>query len=44
MEATQEKLAVLTQEPAQTAENSTLALVILALSGDSKPFALEIAA
>jgi hypothetical protein len=44
MEGAQAKLAVLTQEPAQTAENSTLALSILALSGNPNPFALEMAA
>ena len=44
MEAAQAKLAVLTQEPAQIAENSTLALSILALSGNPNPFALEVAA
>ena len=44
IEEAQAKLAVLTEEPTQIAENSTLALVILALSGDSNPFALEVAA
>ena len=44
MEAAQAKLAVLTQEPAQIAENSTLALSILAFSGNPNPFALEMAA
>jgi hypothetical protein len=44
IEAAQEKLAVLTQEPAQIAENSPLALSILALSGNANPFALEMAA
>ena len=43
MELAQAKLALLTQEPAQIAETSTLALVILALSGNPNPFALEIA-
>jgi len=43
MEAAQAKLAVLAQEPAQIAENSTLALAILALSGNPNPFALEAA-
>jgi len=42
LEAAQAKLAVLVQEPAQVAENSTLALSILALSGPN-PFALEAA-
>jgi hypothetical protein len=45
MEAAQAKLAVLlTQSPAQIADNSTLALSILALSGNPNPFALEMAA
>jgi hypothetical protein len=45
MEAAQAKLAVLlTQSPAQIADNSTLALSILALSGNLNPFALEMAA
>jgi hypothetical protein len=44
MEAAQAKLAVLTREPAQIADNSTLALSILALSGNPNPFALEVAA
>ena len=45
MEVAQQKLAVLlTQEPAQIAENSALALSILALSGNPNPFALEMAA
>jgi len=44
MEAAQAKLTVLAQEPAQIADNSTLALSILALSGDPNPFALEMAA
>jgi hypothetical protein len=44
MEAAQEKLAVLTQELGQIADNSTLALSILALSGNPNPFALEVAA
>jgi hypothetical protein len=44
IEAAQAKLAVLAQEPAQIADNSTLALSILALSGDPNPFALEMAA
>ena len=44
IEEAQAKLAVLTEEPTQIAENSTLALVILALSGDSNPFALEVEA
>jgi hypothetical protein len=43
MEAAQAKLATLTQEPAQIADNSTLALSILALSGNPNPFALEMA-
>jgi hypothetical protein len=43
IEAAQAKLAVLTQEPAQIAENSTLALSILALSSNAIPF-LEMAA
>jgi len=43
MEAAQAKLAVLTREPTQIAENSTLALSILALSGKPNPFALEAA-
>jgi hypothetical protein len=44
IEAAQAKLAVLTQEPAQIAENSTLALSILALSGNPNPIVLEMAA
>ena len=44
MEAAQAKLGVLTQEPAQIADNSTLALSILALGGNPNPFALEVAA
>src|SRR6516225_8439989 len=44
IEVAQAKLAVLTQEPAQIADNSTLALSILALSGNPNPFALEVAA
>ena len=44
IEAAQAKLAVLAQEPAQIAENSTLALSILALGVNSNPFALEMAA
>jgi len=44
LEAAQAKLAVLVQEPAQIAENSTLALSILALSRSPNPFALEVAA
>jgi hypothetical protein len=46
IEVAQHKLAalLLTQEPAQIAENSTLALSILALSGNPNPFALEMAA
>jgi hypothetical protein len=44
MEAAQAKLAVLAQEPAQIAENPTLALVILAFSGNPNPVALEVAA
>jgi hypothetical protein len=43
VEAAQARLAVLAQEPAQIAENSTLALSILALSGHPNPFALEMA-
>ena len=43
IEVPQHKLAVLTQEPAQIAENSTLALSILALSGNPNPFGLEAA-
>jgi hypothetical protein len=43
MEAAQAKLAVLAQEAAQIAENSSLALVILAFSGNPNPFALEMA-
>ena len=43
IEVAQAKLAVLTQEPAQIAETSTLALVILALSGNPNPFGLEAA-
>jgi hypothetical protein len=43
MEAAQAKLAVLAREPAQIAENSTLALSILGLSGNPNPFALEAA-
>jgi hypothetical protein len=43
MEAAQAKLALLTQEPTQIADNSTLALVILTLSGNPNPFALEMA-
>jgi len=44
MEAAQAKLTLLAQEPAQIAENSTLALVILALRGNPNSFALEVAA
>jgi hypothetical protein len=44
IEVAQHKLAVLAQEPAQIAENSTLALSILALGGNPNPFALEMAA
>jgi hypothetical protein len=44
MEAAHTKLAVLTREPAQIADNSTLALSILALSGNPNPFAPETAA
>ena len=44
MEAAQAKLTVLTQEPAQIADTSTLAFVILARSGNPNPFALEMAA
>jgi hypothetical protein len=44
LEAAQAKLAVLAKEPAQIAKNSTLALSILALSGNPNPFALEMAA
>jgi hypothetical protein len=44
MEAAQAKLAVLTQEPAQIVDNSTLALSTLSLSGNPNPFALEVAA
>src|SRR5215469_15941342 len=44
LEAAQAKLAVLVQEPAQSADNSTLALSILALGGNPNPFALEMAA
>ena len=44
MEVAQAKLAVLTQQPAQIADNSTLALSILALRGNPNPFALEMAA
>ena len=44
MEMAQAKLAVLTQEPEQIAENSTLALSILAFSDNLNPFALEVAA
>jgi hypothetical protein len=44
IEVAQRKLAVLAQEPAQIAENSTLALSILALSSNPNPFALEMAA
>jgi hypothetical protein len=43
MEAAQAKLTVLAQEPAQIAENSTLALSTLALGGNPNPFALEAA-
>jgi hypothetical protein len=43
METAQAKLAVLTQEPAQIADTSTLAFVILARSGNPNPFALEVA-
>jgi hypothetical protein len=43
LEAAQAKLAVLVQEPAQIADNSTLALSILALGGNPNPFALEVA-
>jgi hypothetical protein len=44
IEEAQAKLVVLTQEPTQIAETSTLALVILALSGNPNPFALEVGA
>lgn len=44
LEAAQAKLALLTQEPAQIADTSTLALSIVALSGSPNPFALEVAA
>ena len=44
MQAAQTKLAILTQEPAQIADNFTLALSILALSGNPNPFTLEMAA
>jgi hypothetical protein len=44
IEVAQAKLAVLVQEPAQIADNSTLALSILALSVNPNPFALEMAA
>jgi len=44
IEVAQAKLAVLTQEPAQIADNSTLALSILALGVNPNPFALEMAA
>ena len=44
IEVAQHKLAVLAQEPAQIAENSTLALIILAFSSNPNPFALEMAA
>jgi hypothetical protein len=44
IEAAEAKLAVLIQEPAQIAEDSTLALSILALRANPNPFALEVAA
>jgi hypothetical protein len=44
IEVAQAKLAVLTQEPEQIADNSTLAWSILALSGNPNPFSLEVAA
>lgn len=36
-----DQLVALVQEPAQIADNSTLALSILALNGNANPFALE---
>jgi hypothetical protein len=44
LEKARDQLLALVQEPAQIADNSTLALSILALNDDANPFALERAA
>ncbi len=44
IEHARDQLGALVEEPAQIADNSTLALSILALNGHPNPFALEIAA
>jgi hypothetical protein len=41
IEAARERLISLVQDPAQSAETTTLAISILALKDDMNPFALE---